>query len=350
MSNAWAETTQQSYSAGLLVFHVFCDMRLIPEHQRAPASPVLLSAFVASLASTYSHSAVSNYLYGLRAWHLLHGVAWDLNEPEIETLLKGADRVAPALSKRKKRRPFTTEYIEMIQRQLDMTNHLDTAVLACLTTCFYAAARLGEFTVPRLEAFNPSSYVTTANLRTESGPNHSEVTVLHIPRMKAAPTKSEDVYWSCQQGLSDPYHAMEHHKQVNNPPATAHLFAYRHKDGHRPLTKQAFIKHIAAAARVGGEEPLQGHGIRIGATLLYLLRGVPIEAVKVMGSIAANALSGRSDTLDVSKLPRGALQVQQSLRMEDMPKNYQKDTLSDLMTINLMESQTQDVIVMSMRK
>ncbi|KAG2057448.1 hypothetical protein BDR06DRAFT_179454 [Suillus hirtellus] len=37
-----------------------------------------------------------------------------------------------------------------------------------------------------------------------------------------------------------------------------------------------------ANARVGGDS-LKGHGIRIGGTLEYLLRGVPFETVKTMG-------------------------------------------------------------------
>jgi hypothetical protein len=45
----------------------------------------------------------------------------------------------------------------------------------------------------------------------------------------------------------------------------------------------AFIKRLASAAQQAGLEPLQGHGIRIGATLFYLLLGMPIEAMKVMG-------------------------------------------------------------------
>jgi len=227
MSNAWAETTRESYSAGLLVFHVFCDTREIPEPQRAPVSPLLLAAFVASLAGTYSRSAIANYVYGIRAWHLLHGVVWQLNEPELETLLKGAERIAPASSKRKKRRPFTIEFIEKLLQELDMSTPLDAAVFACLTTCFYAVARLGELTVPRLDAFNPSSHVTTANVRTEaSGNNQADITIIHIPHTKAAPTEGEDVYWVPQQGLSDPYIAMKNHLEVNNPPPTAHLFAY----------------------------------------------------------------------------------------------------------------------------
>ena len=44
---------------------------------------------------------------------------------------------------------------------------LDAAVFACLTTCFYAAGRVGEFTVTRLDGFDPAKHVTPANLKDE---------------------------------------------------------------------------------------------------------------------------------------------------------------------------------------
>jgi len=58
---------------------------------------------------------------------------------------------------------------------------------------------------------------------------------------------------------------------------------------HRPLTKTKFLERIAKAARDANLEPLQGHGIRIGSTLEYLLRGVPFEAMKVQGRWASDA-------------------------------------------------------------
>jgi hypothetical protein len=49
------------------------------------------------------------------------------------------------------------------------------------------------------------------------------------------------------------------------------------------------IEHLTKAARDAGLDPLQGHGICIGATLEYLLRGVPFDVVKVMGRWASDA-------------------------------------------------------------
>ena len=110
-----------------------------------------------------------------------------------------------------------------------------------------------------------------------------EVTILHIPHTKAAPIEGEDVYWSQQYGPTDPYEALTNHQHINNPGDDDHLFTYLHKGHLQPLTKHAFIKQVAKAACAARLEPLQGHRIRIGATLFYLLCSVPFEAMKVMG-------------------------------------------------------------------
>lgn len=289
MSYAWSEATHEAYSSGLLVWHVHCDKRSIPEGQRAPAHPSHISSFAASLAGAYSESTILNYVYGLRAWHILHRVDWKLNKLEMDALLKGAARLAPDSSKRKARQPYTPEFITKVGEQLDLNTPLDASVFACLTDGFYSVARVGELTVPRLDAFDPAQHVTPANLRMETNQSGMETTVLHVPKTKAAPIEGEDIFWSRQHGPTDPCEALANHRRINNPSNTDHLFAYLHKGRLRPLTKNAFIKRVAQAARAAGLEPLQGHGIRIGATLHYLLRGVPMEAMKVMGRWSSDA-------------------------------------------------------------
>ncbi|KAF8164715.1 hypothetical protein B0H34DRAFT_786577 [Crassisporium funariophilum] len=261
MSNAWSESTHEGYSSGLLVWHVYCDKRSIPELQRAPAHPALLSSFVANLAGSYAGNTVSNYLYGVRAWHILHGAE----------------------------QPYTVDFITKVGEQLNHEDPLDISVFACLTDGFYSVARVGKLTVPRLDAFNPQDHVTPTNLRTETNQSGTETTVLHVPKTKAAPVEGDDIYWTRQNGPTDPSEALANHFRINKPSNSDHLFAYLHKGCLRPLTKRAFIKRIAAAARAAGLEPLQGHGIRIGATLHYLLRGVPMEAMKVLGRWSSKA-------------------------------------------------------------
>ena len=98
--------------------------------------------------------------------------------------------------------------------------------------------------------------------------------------------------WAKQNGETNPIAALDNHRMVNNPPDNGHLFAYHHqrsKNIHQPLTKTKFIKRVASAAKAAGLEPLQGHGIRIGATLEYLLQGVSFEVMKAKGRWRSDA-------------------------------------------------------------
>lgn len=93
----------------------------------------------------------------------------------------------------------------------------------------------------------------------------------------------EDVYWAEQSGQADPKAALQQHLAIKNPPPSAHLFRWCHPRGLRLLTRGEFLKCLQAAGDRLGLEGLKGHGIRIGRTLKYLLRGVSFKSVKAMG-------------------------------------------------------------------
>jgi hypothetical protein len=289
MVHAWEEDTRTTYGAGLLMWQCFCDARGVSEQERAPASQGALSAFVAHMAAAYSGKTISNYLNGVRAWHILHSVPWALEKKEMDTMLQAADKLTPSTSKKKQRLPYTPAFIAAIKQQLNLQEPLDTAVFACLTTCFYASARLGEFTVQTLSGFNPNVHITLCNLSYDQDRNGCKVTVLHLPRTKATGNAGEDVYWAFQEGDTDSTAALQNHLQVNQPSKAMHLFAYRAKHARRPLTKMKFLGRVAEAVRTADLEPLQGHGIRIGSTLEYLLWGIPFDIMKAQGRWAGNS-------------------------------------------------------------
>ncbi|OCH85828.1 hypothetical protein OBBRIDRAFT_283044, partial [Obba rivulosa] len=280
------------FGTGLLVWHVYCDKKNVPEAQRAPASQTLLSGFLATLAGAYAGGSIANYLYGVRAWHILHGVRWVINDDETKAMLRAVEREELASSRRKKRLPYTVDFLTRIKAHLDLDTPLDAAVWACVTTGFYAVARIGELTVRTLASFDPGIHVKCCDWRLERDRNRLEQTIFFIPRTKCAPG-GEDIYWATQQGPTDPAAAFRNHLQVNTAPDDARLplFAYRFKDAVklRPLTKHAFITCLATAARAAKLDPLQGHGVRIGGTLEYLLRGKPFDVVRTIGRWQSNA-------------------------------------------------------------
>ena len=55
----------------------------------------------------FSGSTIANYVYGVHAWHVLHGLEWAIIPLKLEALLKGADCLTPGTSKRKKWQPYT---------------------------------------------------------------------------------------------------------------------------------------------------------------------------------------------------------------------------------------------------
>jgi len=140
LEGAWADSTKEAYGAGLLIFHVFCDWKNIPDEQRAPASPLLISAFISTITGACSGKSINNYVHGIRAWHVLHGVEWRMDTAELSTLLKAADKATPLSSRRSKRTPFTIDFILTIHSNLDLSTPLHAAVFACLTTTFYTAS------------------------------------------------------------------------------------------------------------------------------------------------------------------------------------------------------------------
>ena len=188
----------------------------------------------------------------------------------MDTILKAAEKLTPPSSRQKKWRPYTINFMLAIRQHLDLQKPLNASIYTCLTTCFFATGRVGKFTVPKLDGFVPETHISDSKLSYDQSRKGLKVTVLHIPHTKVS-HRGEDVCWAKQEGLTNPDTALAHHFEINNPPDDIHLFAYRHKAGHQPLTKSKFITELAKATWAAGLEPLQGHRIRIGLTLEYLL-------------------------------------------------------------------------------
>ena len=218
INTSWQPATRETYGAGLLVFHVFCDLRLIPEDQRCPADPLLMLTFISACAGSYSGKTLGNYFYAVQAWHTLHGAPWRMNATEMKAALDGAAILAPPSSKRPKRSPLMIVTINSLAPKFDTSKPLDASVFSCLTTTFFAVARLGEFTVPTLKAFVPSQHVKPSDVRQVQDRHGLPVTVFGLPHTKTA-KDGEDVFWSAQEGAADPFAALANHLAVNNPPA-----------------------------------------------------------------------------------------------------------------------------------
>jgi hypothetical protein len=291
---AWEPSTLTSYASGLLVFHTWGDSKSLSEEERAPVSHDTLASFVTDLAGAYAGDTIANYVQGVRAWHRIYNIPWNIDDLHIQTMLKGARKSTPEALKIPKRQPLLIEDMLAVRAHLNLSLPLDAAFFACLTTTFFTAARLGEFTVKNLGSFNAEAHIKITDVqRGVVDRNGNEVTTFHIPQTKTVTKErgGETVFWARQEGLADPDFALTNHITVNQPPQTAHLFSYRHSNTYRPLTKAIFLARLKKALNEAGRPIKHGHSIRIGATLEYLLRGVPFEAMKSIGRWSSDSFS-----------------------------------------------------------
>ena len=75
------------------------------------------------------------------------------------------------------------------------------------------------------------------------------------------------------------------------PPLNAHIFAYKtsRKKALTPLTKRKVIECIKVITITNDLPNFKGHGLCIGGTLKYLLRGIPFDVVQSMGRWKSDA-------------------------------------------------------------
>ncbi|KAI5984994.1 hypothetical protein EDC04DRAFT_2590519, partial [Pisolithus marmoratus] len=285
IATSWMESTKELYSTSLLVYHIYCDMNNIPDKQHCPISPNLLAAFLMSCAGAHSGSTLANYMAGIRAWHIVHGHHWSVNEAEYKAILEGASRLAPALLKHPCRAPFTTDTLDFFYSMLNKDDPCEATIFACLTVSFYCLARLGRFTVPSIKNFNPSRHITRAGYHPSHNHEGLPIMVFHLPTTKCS-SRGKTVQCAPHPTTnSDPQHALKNHFHLNPAEDTAHLFAWCHPIlGIRPLSKMEVTKKITSITKLyAGVLNLKGHSLRIGGTLFYLLNNIPFDVVKTMG-------------------------------------------------------------------
>ena len=83
----WEEETWATYRSGLLLWHCCCDSKGLSKQQRVLALQDMLSAFISHMATVYSGKTISNYLSGVRVWHILHMMPWVLEKREMDLML-----------------------------------------------------------------------------------------------------------------------------------------------------------------------------------------------------------------------------------------------------------------------
>ena len=202
-------------------------------------------------------------------------------------MLKGVAKLALPTIKQDKHEPITIQMISLIKDKLDHTNPFNIAFLTCLIMIFYTATQVGEFTTRKLDAFDPTEHISHREVHDNTDCNGLHTKVFTIPWTKSSST-SKEVHWAKQDGPTDPLEAFNRHIKINDPSASGPLFTYKGPKGHQSMTHQSFVICLNKATQAAGLNCIHGHGIHIGATLEYLLHGIPFDMMKVKGRWASN--------------------------------------------------------------
>jgi hypothetical protein len=243
------------------------------------------------MAGTYAGATIANYVCGVKTWHIIHRIPWGVDQNTIDAALRAATVSAPPKSSRPPRQPVTIDHLTAILRHLNQNDPLDAAIAACITTTFWSVSRLGEFTVPLVNGFNPKKHATMSATSLDQDRNGFQVRTFKLPFTKCAKEKGESTSWARQPGPADPWDAFENHRRVNTPPPNAHIFGYKanRRRTLTPLTKRKLVERIKTISAANDLPSFEGHGLRIGGTLEYLLRGIPFEVVQSMGRWKSDA-------------------------------------------------------------
>ncbi|KIO05461.1 hypothetical protein M404DRAFT_25580 [Pisolithus tinctorius Marx 270] len=187
-------STHSNYGAGLLWFTQFCDLLVLPEEFRMPASSELISLFSAHHAGHASEKTLHNWLAGLHFWHIVNGAPW-YGDDMLRHVRRGFTKLVPPSSKHAKRPPVTIEALCILHDHLDLTNTFDASVWALASVVFWSCCRLGELLIPSLNVFDPSKHVSQQILplsisSLDNGTRHS---TFHIPWSKTTLSLSADI-------------------------------------------------------------------------------------------------------------------------------------------------------------
>ena len=149
---------------------------------RASADPTVLATFISTLIGIYGGSTIKNFVYGVRAWHIVHGIPWKIEENEVQVLLTARKCLTPATSSKALKVPWTINNLTTICSTLDPNHPIDATVLACLTTAFWGTTCLGEVTVPKLDGFDPHIHVKVSDIQFGVRDcNNLEETIIFLP-------------------------------------------------------------------------------------------------------------------------------------------------------------------------
>ncbi|KAJ7108685.1 hypothetical protein C8R44DRAFT_585175, partial [Mycena epipterygia] len=278
--------TRESYGAGLLRFHQFCDCKGISESARLPADRFLLAAFVAASIGSCSGKCIRNWLNGLHLWHMYNNTPWHGDEGWLPALKKSVDKGGVSF-KCAPCGPITPTHLRVLRASLDLNSPLGAAKWAAATACYRGCRRLGELLIRSVAKFCTLRDTCRSTCISSSVVNGHAVRAIHLIWTKTTGTAGGECFLTVVLGPDadlGTVWALDNHLLINHSPLPdTPLFAYRSASGWSHLTKDIFLQSSSALFKSAALDLVFGHSYRIGGSLALLSDGVAPEVIMKLG-------------------------------------------------------------------
>ncbi|GAA5928141.1 hypothetical protein JCM1841_006143 [Sporobolomyces salmonicolor] len=294
LAAAMSEKVLGYYGFIVLRYLTFCDKEDIPLNQRFPIPRQAALLFLSSLAGSLAADTIRTHYNGLRTWHSLHDLEFDVPAAAWNLTFKGLKRLQPG--PKQQRPPATFLDLLAILKHLDLSVGHDACLWAACCVAFWAMARPGDVTISKLTAFDPERDATVSDVRfiaaTDDFPAHASI---HLPFDKVLGKRGDSLTLTNQSDKPelDPIAALRNHLEVNQPRPSQFLFSSLPWNGSRdhlvPLTGDYFRKKVNEFLKAEHRPVIAGHSWRIGGATFYLLAGVHPDFIRKIGRWRSDA-------------------------------------------------------------
>ncbi|KAJ7717835.1 hypothetical protein DFH07DRAFT_973470 [Mycena maculata] len=223
---------------------------------------------------------------GLCLWHIYNDAPWHGDGSGLSSLKKAGDRAGVAF-KRPPHGPVTKAHIHAIRASLDLNSGFGAAAWSSAIACFWGCRRLGELVIKSAATFSWEHDTCRDTRISFSEIEEHEVIDFHVVWTKTTTIFSAECILMQIKGEDAdlcPTWAFNNHLVINDcPPPLTPLFAFREHGTWRPLTKDHFLRTIAAIFLAAGLASIFGHSFRIRGLVEFLLVGVAPEIIMKLG-------------------------------------------------------------------
>lgn len=332
LHSAYAPATLPTYGTGVRHFVKWCQRSDLAGATCFPALEHVLVTYACALAGEVGKSTARNYLCGIRAWHIINGADWNTSV-RLELAMKAVGVLAP--EGKPPRPPISREMIELLVRELDLSDPVEACVAGTACVAFWTQSRLGELLSPFANKWDRIR--TLRRCHVGDSLTAQGTRKLHYPWTKTKGTQGDVSFINRQQGLTDPVFALEHHLVINEVPIDLPLFSFKVPSGWMCLTKKRLLMICNNIWERHGIPRLTGHSFRIGGTTELLKAGVDPSVVKIAGRWSSDSFLRYWHHVDIiiplhlENLPHETIQFFSDLEKSSKPSRSTKQS-DDLKT------------------